>query len=173
MLTLRYLLRDSETALIVAYYVRFSGDTTDEFLTFKDLVKQQRNSCRWAKGAYEGKGAWWMTGSLLARYREFFDNYEQMVAQAEDDYQEVMEARKEQQRQLSTNRYAIPRATVETLADALRILGFRSLPTAEEARKRWIALMRTHHEDKGGEHVEATRINLSYAYLKQFFTQPT
>ncbi len=172
MLTIRYLERTDEvTRLVVAYYLRFSGEKTpehDEFLLFKEELKRRRGSARWTKEACEGRGAWWITGTLLATYRMLFDNYEQMVAQAEEEYGELLARQKRQQAP-----YAIPRATVDTLAEALHVFGFtgnEAFPTWEQVRARYIGLMRVHHEDFGGTHLQATRITLSYTYLQKYFT---
>lgn len=52
-------------------------------------------------------------------------------------------------------------------ATALRIMGFRDMPSSANLTKRWRELVGLHHPDRGGDLKVCQAINAAYTYLKQ------
>lgn len=56
----------------------------------------------------------------------------------------------------------------KTLASALHIFGFVTVPTKAKLVSRFRELAKVHHPDTGGLHEDMVAINLAYDYLKHF-----
>lgn len=59
----------------------------------------------------------------------------------------------------------------KTLASALSIFGYATLPGRKELTLRYRALSKQHHPDTGGLHEDMVAVNLAYDYLKRYATR--
>ena len=57
---------------------------------------------------------------------------------------------------------------INTLASALAIYGFSHVPTKAALTIRHRELVKQHHPDRGGLHLDMVAVNLAYEYLKRF-----
>src|SRR5437764_4658520 len=58
-----------------------------------------------------------------------------------------------------------------SLPSALSIFGFPALPTKATLTNKYRELVKQHHPDKGGLHLDMVAINLAYEYLKRYVSR--
>ncbi len=59
----------------------------------------------------------------------------------------------------------------DSLPSALTIFGFPAIPTKATLITKYRALVKQHHPDKGGLHLNMVAINLAYDYLKRYVSR--
>ncbi len=149
------------------YYLRFKAADPQTFDLLRRRIKSYYPLAKWEPRAYEGKGAWKLVEGVLAHFKHDFDNYEYMLIQAQDEFQQFKEAAKPKAKPEVHAAPPVVRVVVHNLEHARKILGVSVNDPFERVKKRYRFMAKQYHEDVGGKKENMILINLAFDLLKK------